>query len=125
MPQCSAIKRNGARCTASVRPGDEWCWNHDPANADKRRRNASRAGRSTGSREIKDLKQRLSEVITGVLDGSQDRARVAVAIQGLNALRSALELERRAKETDALEQRIEDLEQAASEQPKGDRKWGA
>lgn len=122
MPQCSAIKRNGARCTASVRPGDEWCWNHDPANADKRRRNASRAGKSTGGREIKDLKQRISDVIDAVLDGSQDRGRAAVAIQGFNSLRSVLELERKVKETDELEQRIEDLEQAAGDGK--EKRWG-
>jgi translation elongation factor EF-1beta len=124
MPQCSAIKRSGTRCTASVRPGDEWCWNHDPANADKRRRNASRAGTSTGGREIKDLKRRISEVIDAVLDGSQDRGRAAVGIQGLNALRSVLELERRVREADELEARLREVEAVIRAEREEGRKWG-
>ena len=122
MPQCQGIKRDGGRCTLSVRPGDEWCFNHDPARAEERRRNASRAGRSTGSREIGQLKKRISEVVDAVLEGSQDRGRAAVAIQGLNALRGALELERKVRELDELEARIEELERMGDEQ-KG-RRWG-
>ena len=56
-----------------------------------------------------------------VLEGSQDRGRAAVAIQGFNALRGVLELERKIKETDELEARIEALEQTQE----GGRAWGA
>ena len=110
---------------ASVRsafpPGVQWCFNHDPARADERRRNASRAGKSAGGREIKDLKRRISEVIDAVLEGSQDRGRAAVAIQGFNALKGVLELERKIRELDELEARIEALEQP----PEGGRQWRA
>jgi hypothetical protein len=61
-------------------------------------------------------------VVEAVLGGSQDRGRGAVAIQGFNALRGVLELERKIKETDALEARIEALEQS---QEGGSRRWGA
>jgi len=61
-------------------------------------------------------------VIDAVLEGSQDRGRAAVAIQGFNALKSVLELERRVKETEDLERRIEELERA-SEAKKGARTW--
>ncbi len=111
MPQCSAIKRSGARCTASVRPGDEWCWNHDPANADKRRRNASRAGKSTGSREITSIKAQLAEMVEAVLSGAVSTAPYAVANQILNTRLRAVELERRIRETDELAERIGQLEQ--------------
>src|ERR671913_2289690 len=57
--------------------------------------------------EIRDLKKRISEVIDAVLEGSQDRGRAAVAIQGFNALRGVLELERKIRELDELEARIE------------------
>jgi hypothetical protein len=111
MHQCAGIKRDGGRCTLSVPLGVQWCFNHDPARAEKRKRNASGAGRSTGGvREVRDLKRRISEVIDGVLDGSVGRADGAVAIQGLNALRGALELERRVKETDELEARLSEIE---------------
>jgi hypothetical protein len=110
MPRCEGIKRDGGRCTASVPPGVQWCFNHDPDRAAERQRNASRAGKSSGSREVRDLKRRISEVVDDVLEGSVDRGRAAVAIQGLNALRSALELERRVKEVDELEARLAEIE---------------
>jgi hypothetical protein len=88
---CSGIKRDGSRCTATVEPPQQYCWWHDPANADKRRRAASKGGKGGGSREIRDLKRRISEVVDAVLEGSQDRGRAAVAIQGFNALRGVLE----------------------------------
>jgi hypothetical protein len=120
--RCQGIRRDGGRCTLGVPLGVQWCFNHDPARAEERRRNASRAGKSVGGREIRDLKRRISEVVEAVLGGSQDRGRGAVAIQGFNALRGVLELERKIKETDALEARIEALEQS---QEGGSRRWGA
>jgi hypothetical protein len=122
MAVCSGIKRDGSRCTATVEAPQEYCWWHDPANADKRRRAASKGGRGGGGKEIRDLKKRISEVIDAVLEGSQDRGRAAVAIQGFNALKSVLELERKIKEADELETRIEALEQT---QEVGGRVWGA
>jgi len=123
MSRCQGIKRDGGRCTASVAPGVQWCFNHDPERAADRKRNASRAGKSAGGREIRDLKRRISEVVDAVLEGSQDRGRAAVAIQGFNALRGVLELERKIRETEELEVRIEELERTTDEH-KG-RRWGA
>ena len=124
MAVCSGIKRDGGRCTATVEPPQEYCWWHDPANADKRRRAASRGGKGGGGREIRDLKKRISGVVDAVLSGSQDRGRAAVAIQGLNALRGVLELERKVRELDELEARIEELE-AREAGGRGGRSWGA
>ena len=123
MARCQGIKRDGGRCTVAVAAGVNWCFNHDPARAEERRRNASRAGKSAGGREIRDLKRRISDVVDAVLEGSQDRGRAAVAIQGLNALRGAVELERKIKETEELEARLEDLER--SQAKPGGRRWGA
>jgi hypothetical protein len=121
MSRCQGIKRDGGRCTASVAPSVQWCFNHDPERAADRKRNASRAGKSSGGREIRDLKRRISDLVDAVLEGSQDRGRAAVAIQGLNALRGVLELERKIRELDELEARIEALEQTRE----GGRAWGA
>ena len=124
MVRCQGIKRDGGRCTAGVPAGAQWCFNHDPTLAAERKRNASKAGKSRPmSRETRDLKRRISEVVDAVLEGSQDRGRAAVAIQGLNALRGALDLERRVREVEELEGRIEALEQAA-ESRKGAKRWG-
>lgn len=124
MAVCVGIKRDGGRCTATVEPPQTHCWWHDPANAEKRKRAASRGGRGAGGREIKDLKRRISEVVDAVLGGTQDRGRAAVAIQGLNALRGALELERKIKEVEEIEARLAALEEATRGSRKhGDRGW--
>jgi hypothetical protein len=118
--RCQGIKRDGGRCTVAVAAGVNWCFNHDPARAEERRRNASRAGKSAGGREIRDLKRRISEVIDGVLEGGQDRGRPAVAIQGFNALRGVLDLELKVKEQAELIERLEALEAQAQ---RGDSRW--
>jgi hypothetical protein len=122
MARCAGTTRDGRQCTAIVKPPQNYCYQHDPYRSEERRRNASRAGKSVGGREIRDLKKRISLVIEAVLEGSQDRGRAAVAIQGFNALRGVLELERKIRETDELEARIEALEQT---QEDGGRAWGA
>ena len=110
MTRCQGIKRDGGRCTLSVPPGVQWCFNHDPARAQERRRNASKAGKSTGGRETRGLKRRILEVVDAVLEGSQDRGRAAVAIQGFNALRGVIDLELKVREQEEILERIEALE---------------
>lgn len=129
MPQCPGVKRDGGRCTVIVKPPLTHCYQHDPLRAKERRRNASRAGQlRLGGRAVRDLKRRISAVVESVLDGTVDRGRAAVAIQGLNALRGALELERRVREADDLEERLAEIERrlvrTAEEQDAGDRSWG-
>jgi hypothetical protein len=122
MAACSGIKPNGERCKGIPATGSDYCPAHDPARAEARKRAASKAARSTPNHELRDLKRRISEVVDAVLDGSQDRGRAAVAIQGFNALRGALDLERRVRELDEMEARIEALERT-HEREKGARPW--
>jgi hypothetical protein len=124
MGRCQGIKRDGGRCMASVAPGVQWCFNHDPERAADRKRNASKAGKSSGGREIRDLKRRISDVVDAVLEGSLDRGRAAVSIQAFNALRGVLELERKVKEQEEILERIQALEQSA-ETARGGSRWGA
>lgn len=121
---CLGIKRSGGRCTAAVPPGDAYCYHHDPGRAAERKRAAAKAGRGGGSRDVKDLKRRVSALIDDVLEGRVDRGRAAVAVQGFNALRGVLELERKIREVDELEARLSALEQNA-EHGKGGQRWGA
>jgi hypothetical protein len=58
--RCSGITREGARCQRSAEGPNGLCWAHDPANAEQRRRMASRAGKSKPSRELADIKEKLS-----------------------------------------------------------------
>lgn len=113
MARCSAIKANGERCTLAANGQHGRCWAHDPANKEKRSKMASHAAKAKPSKEIRDLKGRVWEVVEAVLEGSQEKGRAAVAIQGFNALRGVLELERRLRETEELEKRLEQLEAAA------------
>jgi len=112
---CAASKKNGSPCTLAATGPDGLCWVHDPANDSARRRGQSRGGRGRAGRELADLKARILETVDGVLDGTVDRGRAAVAVQGYNALRAALDLERRVRETEELAQRLDALEQAESE----------
>lgn len=119
MPQCAGIKRDGGRCTATVEPPNTHCFWHDPANSEKRKRAASKGGKSKPNREIGGLKQEVKDLIADVKAGEQDRAVAAVALQGYRVLKDYIELERKLRELYELEERVERLEQ------EGGRGWGA
>jgi hypothetical protein len=78
-PVCPGIKRSGGRCTVGAKPGETWCYNHDPARAEERRRAASRAGKSKPSREIVGIKTMLRDLAERVLAGEVETGRAAVA----------------------------------------------
>jgi len=99
----------------SVAPGVQWCFNHDPARAHERRRNASRAGRSKPSRDLAGVKTQLQNLTRDVLAGDLETGRAAVANQLINTRLRAIELERKTRETDELEVRIEELERGGKE----------
>lgn len=121
MAVCSGIKRDGGRCTVVVGESQEYCYQHDPANSEKRRRAASKGGKSKPNRELADIKRRLSEMADTVLSGAVATAPYAVANQILNTQLRAIELERKVREQDELEARLEALEQARE----GETRWGA
>ncbi len=122
MPRCSATKRDGEPCRISVEPGVDLCWAHDPANREQRQRITSRAGKSKPNKELLSIKERLSALADGVLDGRTDKAVGAVASQILNVYLRALETERKWKELGEIEERISALEERARLQGDG-RMW--
>ena len=109
--RCAGTKRDNSPCTATVEPPQRFCWWHDPANADKRRRAASKAGKSKPSRELADIKQRLSDLADGVLEGRTNRGVAAVASQILNVYLRAVSVELKAREQLELIERLEALEE--------------
>ena len=115
MVVCRATKANGAPCTLSANGPQGLCWAHDPANREKRRRMASKAARSRPSRELSGLKAQLQDLTQDVLAGELETARAAVANQLINTRLRAFELERKTRETDELEVRIEELERGGKE----------
>jgi hypothetical protein len=100
-----------------------FCWAHDPKNAEQRRKAASRAGRSKASKAIKDLYELLKDLTDQVISGELETPRGAVANQLISTRIRLLEHERRIKELEELEERLEILEQA-QEREGGKRRWG-
>jgi hypothetical protein len=107
--RCCATKRDGEPCTLPANGPDGFCWAHSPKHAEERRRIASRAGKSRGSREVANLKEEIKTVIADVKAGDLDRNDAAVMIQGYRALKDFIALERQVRETDELAAEIEEL----------------
>lgn len=124
MAVCSGIKRDGGRCTVVVGESQEYCYQHDPANSEKRRRAASKGGKSKPNRELADIKRRLSEMADTVLSGAVATAPYAVANQILNTYIRAVAVELKVREQQDLIERLEALE-SALERQEGERRYGA
>ena len=106
---CRANKRDGSPCTAPATGANGYCWAHDPANADERRRIASRGGKGSG--ELADLKRQLRDLAADVLTGRVERGAAAVVNQILNTVIRAIEQERKMRELEELAARLEALEE--------------
>ncbi len=122
--QCPATKRNGDRCSGSVPEGKYHCWFHDPANSDKRRRAASRGGKGNRSRVSRDLHLLLESLTEQVVAGDLEPYPASVAGQLIGVRLRLLEFERRVRETDTLELKVEELSEAFERQ-QGVRRHGA
>ena len=108
---CRGTKRDGSPCTAPATGAGGYCWAHDPANAEKRRRIASRGGSSRGGgAEISYLKKQLRDLAADVLAGDVGRSEAAVVNQILNTRARLIEIERKIREQEQLEERLEALE---------------
>ena len=117
---CTATKRDGRPCTLPSYGSGGLCWAHDPENAERRRRGQSRGGKSKPSKELVSTKQRLSNLADDVLEGNVDKGVAAVASQILNVYLRSIELERKIRETEELEERIRRLEEGKTGGPR----WG-
>lgn len=111
MPQCSGIKRDGGRCTVVVGPGQTHCYQHDPRRAEDRRRNASKGGKSKGNpTKLTKLDRQLEDLAANALEGKVERGVAAVVNQIINTRVRLLEVERKIKEVEELEARLEAFE---------------
>ncbi len=124
MARCGFIKASGERCKGTATGPHGLCWAHAPENAAQRRRGAVRGGKAKANREIRDLKDQLATLAEGVLAGHVDRGDAAVVNQIINTRARLVEIERKVKETEELEARLEALERDAG-QRKGGQRWGA
>ena len=121
--RCRATKSNGESCRWISTGPHGLCWAHAPENQERRRRGQSRGGKNKPSRELVELKSRLSILADDVLAGRADRSNVAVATQVLNVYLRTIEIERKMRETEDIARRLEELE-AAVQQSEGGYGYG-
>jgi hypothetical protein len=114
MPRCAGKKGDGSPCERIVGASREYCYAHDPSYAEERSTSASKAARSPArarsNAEIRQIKGRLKDLYTAVLEGRAERSNAAVANQIANTQLRAIELERRVREQDDLEGQLDELE---------------
>jgi hypothetical protein len=122
--QCTAVKRNGEPCTLPANGPQGLCWAHDPANAEKRRRGASRGGRAKANRELPTIKALLEDLTDQVLAGDLETSKAAVANQLINTRLRAIEVERKIREVEEIEERLAALERSIRPRSQGGR-WRA
>src|SRR5215212_2235502 len=127
MSTCKATKRDGSPCTLPAQGQQGLCWAHDPKNAEKRRRGASRGGRAKANRELPQIKTLLEDLTEQVLAGELETSRAAVANQLINTRLRAIEVERKIREAEEIEERLAALEEIAGRHPRlkpGGSRWG-
>jgi hypothetical protein len=127
MARCSGIRADGGRCGAQAIRSSEYCVNHHPDYEDARRRRNSKGGKRGGrgrpQAELSDLKAQLQDLTRDVLAGDLETGRAAVANQLINTRLRTIEQERKIKETEDLEARIQALEDLQPAKSKGAHRW--
>ena len=108
---CKATKRNGEPCTLPANGQQGLCWAHDPKNAERRRKGASRGGKAKANRELPSIKALLEDLTGQVLTGELPTGPAAVANQLINTRLRAIEQERKLRELEELAERLEALEE--------------
>src|SRR5919202_52041 len=104
--RCAAITSAGERCKLDATSGS-YCWSHAPENAAIRRSRARRGGKARGAGEMAEVKREIRRVIEDVDSKRTERGVGAVIFQGYNTLLKAIETERKIKEAEELEVRLE------------------
>jgi hypothetical protein len=115
MARCTFIKLGGARCRGVAVRGSDLCAAHHPDYRASRRAGARRGGKARGAGEIATIKSEIRMVIGAVIGGRLNRSVGGVTFQGYNALLRAVEVERKVRELDDLEERLETLERRIRE----------
>jgi hypothetical protein len=117
MTKCSGRKKDGSPCSLPARGSSGFCWGHDPTHSAERQQVASKGGRGKALArdprgEIARATARIWEIVEAVEDGDIATGKASVAFQGLGVLRGYLDLERKIKESEELEQRLIEVEEA-------------
>jgi predicted RNA-binding Zn ribbon-like protein len=115
MSLCNGTRADGGHCQAQAMRDSEWCINHDPDQAEVRRRRASKGGKRGGRGrplvELADVKRQLRELADDVIVGRTDKGNAAVAGQLLGTFLRAVSVGLAVKEQEEILERLEALEQ--------------
>ena len=129
MARCPGITRAGTACRGIPIAGSGYCHAHHPDRADERRRHGSRGGKRGGRgrpmAELSDVKRRLSDLVSDVLEGRKDRGYAAVVGQLLNTYIRAVGVELKVREELELRERLELLEAGLQAQAQKGSRYGA
>jgi hypothetical protein len=104
MAVCAGTKRDGTPCTASVRPGERYCYNHNPDYAEERKESARRAAtlkHSSIGKELREIREFIWELLELTITDRLAvgvRKRLTEIVQLLQCYLRAAELEMRAAE---------------------------
>ena len=124
MPRCIATKPDGSPCERIVSASRKYCYAHDPSKAAARSRTATKAGRSKPHRELHETRTQLQDLVDKILAKKIDRGAAAVAGQLLNVKLRALVIERRIKESEEFEARLDEIERRLPEVSTRSSRWG-
>jgi hypothetical protein len=109
MNQCRATKANGERCENVAHGSQDVCWSHDPRNAEKRRRQASKAATAKADKEIRETKAEIRELVRLVREEDFDVSKANSINRLFQTLLQYIVVERGVYREDDLAQRIKEL----------------
>ena len=109
--RCAAITKAGQPCRAIPAAGKEYCAGHDPVLQDARRKDGEMYAKRAPNLELEGIKRLLYRLAEAVESGEVDTRKGAVLVQIYNALRGAIEDQRRIRELEDVVARLEALEE--------------
>jgi hypothetical protein len=110
MSQCSFIKPNGKRCKLAAQGPQDVCWNHDPKNAEQRRKQASKAATAKADKEVREVKGEIRDLIKAVREGGFDPTAANAINRLYNTLLAYMLAERGVYREEDLAVRIRELQ---------------
>jgi len=109
MNQCRATTAKGERCENAAHVSQDVCWSHDPKNAEKRSRQASRAATAKADKEVREVKREIRELIRLVREEDFDVSKANAINRLLGTLLQYIIVERGIFREDDLAARIKEL----------------
>src|SRR5215208_1201859 len=109
MNQCRATTAKGERCENAAQGSLDVCWSHDPKNAEKRSRQASRAATAKADKEVRETKAEIRELVRLVREEDFDVSKANAINRLYNTLLAYILAERGIYREEDLAVRIREL----------------